>query len=79
MRGAFARFPEVSVAAGDLLAAAHDVVVSPANSFGFMDGGIDRRYVAFFGPQIEAAVRSVLARLPGGSIRIERCARCCVW
>ena len=52
---AFARYPEIEVSEGDILSVATTCVVSPANSYGFMDGGIDARYTEFFGlrPQTE--------------------------
>jgi O-acetyl-ADP-ribose deacetylase (regulator of RNase III) len=37
---------------------AHDCIVSPANSFGLMDGGIDLAYVQFFGEALQRVVRS---------------------
>ena len=40
-RAEFAAFPEVEVAEGDILAVARGAIVSPANSQGHMDGGID--------------------------------------
>ena len=39
----------VKVHQGSIFDAACDAVVIPANSFGFMDGGIDRLYSGFFG------------------------------
>jgi hypothetical protein len=44
---AFADAPDVIVTRGDLLEHAADAVVSPANSFGYMDGGIDLVYSMF--------------------------------
>jgi hypothetical protein len=38
---AFADVPEVHVSRGDIFEHKADAIVSPANSFGFMDGGID--------------------------------------
>lgn len=35
-----------------------DAIVSPANSFGFMNGGIDQLYIDTFGQQLEDRVRS---------------------
>lgn len=35
-----------------------DAVVSPANSFGFMDGGIDQVYTDFFGPKLQETLQS---------------------
>jgi len=64
--GAFARFPEVEVQVGDLLGLAFDTVVSPANSNGFMDGGIDDAYRRAFGSRFESAVRDRLLSLPHG-------------
>ena len=34
-----------------------DAIVSPANSFGFMDGGIDWIYAKKFGPKMQDALR----------------------
>jgi O-acetyl-ADP-ribose deacetylase (regulator of RNase III) len=45
--------PGVSVHRGSILDVECDAVVSPANSFGFMDGGIDRLYSHHFGWQVE--------------------------
>jgi len=47
----------VSVHRGSILDVDCDAVVSPANSFGFMDGGIDALYLDYFGPAIQVRVR----------------------
>jgi O-acetyl-ADP-ribose deacetylase (regulator of RNase III) len=47
----------VSVHRGSILDVSCDAVVSPANSFGVMDGGIDAEYLDHFGPQIQMRVR----------------------
>ncbi len=62
----FAGFPEVEVKCADLLVEAHDTVVSPANSAGFMDGGIDAAYVRVFGASIEAEIRKRVSWSAGG-------------
>jgi O-acetyl-ADP-ribose deacetylase (regulator of RNase III) len=67
---AFRPFPEVTVRQADLLAVAENAVVSPANGFGFMDGGIDRAYTDFFGGQIEVRVREAIARRPEGHLPV---------
>src|SRR5260221_5227342 len=67
---AFAHFPEVRIHCGDLFAIARHCVVSPANSYGFMDGGIDAAYRAFFGPQIERTVRDAVTRRPEGHLPV---------
>lgn len=60
-RQAFAAYPEVQIVRGDLLEVEADAYVSPANSFGIMDGGIDAALSARF-PRVEAAVRAAIAR-----------------
>src|SRR5919204_5243010 len=47
----------VSVRQGSILDVTCDAVVSPANSFGFMDGGVDAVYTAYFGPPIQTRVQ----------------------
>ena len=37
-----------------------DAVVSPANSFGFMDGGIDGAYTWYFGPELQANLQAFI-------------------
>ncbi len=67
---AFSAFPEVTIQQGDLLAVAKNSVVSPANSYGFMDGGIDAAYRTFFGPQIERKVQEAVTRRPEGHLPV---------
>ena len=56
----------VSIHHGSILDLACDAVVSPANSYGFMDGGIDAAYVAHFGRAIQDRVRwAILTRHHG--------------
>ena len=47
----------VTVHRGSILDVSCDAVVSPANSFGFMDGGIDALYMEHFGADIQLRVR----------------------
>jgi O-acetyl-ADP-ribose deacetylase (regulator of RNase III) len=58
----FAEFPEVRPAVGDIFGEPVDAVVSPANCFGFMNGGIDRAYTQRFGPQLESRLRELIRR-----------------
>jgi O-acetyl-ADP-ribose deacetylase (regulator of RNase III) len=67
---AFAPFPEVTIQQGDLLDVAKHCVVSPANSYGFMDGGIDAAYRVFFGAQIERKVQEAVTRRPEGHLPV---------
>lgn len=45
--------PGVSIHRGSILDLRCDAVVSSANSFGFMDGGIDALYTQRFGGQVQ--------------------------
>ncbi|MCI0457898.1 MAG: macro domain-containing protein, partial [Gemmataceae bacterium] len=58
----FAGVPECQPATGDIFGVRVDAVVSPANCFGFMDGGIDRLYSARFGPQLPQRLQELLHR-----------------
>lgn len=69
-RKMFAQFPEVTVQQNELLAVAEHCVVSPANSYGFMDGGIDKAYSAYFGPEIERTVRDAITQRREGHLPI---------
>jgi O-acetyl-ADP-ribose deacetylase (regulator of RNase III) len=70
LREAFRPFPEVSVETTDLLAVAHNTVVSPANSYGFMDGGIDAAFRSFFGAALENRVRDEIGRRQEGYLPV---------
>ncbi len=37
-----------------------DAIVSPANSFGFMDGGIDALYTYQFGPELQRRLQALI-------------------
>ena len=52
--------PGVTVHHGSILDVPCDAVVSPANSFGFMDGGIDAAYLHRFGRGLQHRVQSVI-------------------
>lgn len=67
---AFREFPEVSIQHADILSVADNTVVSPANSFGFMDGGIDAQYLRFFGPSIQTTVQDAIRRRPDGQLPV---------
>jgi O-acetyl-ADP-ribose deacetylase (regulator of RNase III) len=67
LKRAFSAFSEVCVLNDDLLAVAENTIVSPANSQGFMDGGIDAAYSAAI-PDVEDRVREAIARRPEGHL-----------
>jgi len=47
-----------------------DAMVSPANSFGFMDGGIDLLYSRFFGWELEARLQAVIRERHYGELLV---------
>ncbi|ESQ87652.1 hypothetical protein ABAC460_18425 [Asticcacaulis sp. AC460] len=49
--------PEVILQRGSILDLACDAIVSPANSFGFMDGGLDLLYSEHFGWDLQLRLR----------------------
>jgi O-acetyl-ADP-ribose deacetylase (regulator of RNase III) len=71
----------VQIHRGSILDVECDAIVSPANSFGFMDGGIDAIYRERFGQEIEVRARKLIAEkhhgelLVGGADMIETCDR----
>jgi len=82
-RSAFAGADDVTVSQGDIFSAQRgplpdhapmnvvaDAVVSPANSFGFMDGGIDAVYTHRFGFALEARLQAVLLAEHGGELPV---------
>lgn len=70
----FAGIPEVQASCGDIFAEGEhldvDAIVSPANSFGFMDGGIDFVYSEYFGWGIGDLLREYLWQNHGGELLV---------
>lgn len=58
----FARLPDVQVSQGDIFDLCADAIISPANSFGFMDGGIDLAYTQRFGWHLQERLQDELRR-----------------
>ena len=59
-RDRFATAADVEVSQGDIFDLTADAVVSPANSFGFMDGGIDLVYSRRFGWELQERLQRLL-------------------
>ncbi len=57
-RAVFSGVPDALIVEGDILEDACDAIVSPANSFGFMDGGIDLAYRRHFGMELQSRVQA---------------------
>jgi O-acetyl-ADP-ribose deacetylase (regulator of RNase III) len=60
----------VTVGSGDLLRANVDAVVSPANGFGYLDGGIDLAYRNFFGLGLQRRLQDVIEKKWNGELPI---------
>ncbi|MBI3099514.1 MAG: macro domain-containing protein [Planctomycetes bacterium] len=63
-RAHFAGQPGVGIIGGDICAVECNAVVSPANSFGFMDGGLDRALSVRFGEALQSQVQQATAVRP---------------
>jgi O-acetyl-ADP-ribose deacetylase (regulator of RNase III) len=71
----FAGCPEVEVLTGDYFQRSADAIVSPANSFGIMDGGLDLAIRNQLGSVVEEKIQEVIVQkyhgeLPVGSAEI---------
>lgn len=66
----FSDAAEVTVVNGDILAVEKDSIMSPANSFGFMDGGIDQRISELFEFKVEALVQRAIKEKHGGELPV---------
>ena len=47
-----------------------DAIVSPANSFGFMDGGFDYALSEFFGWDLQETIKEYIHKLPMGELLV---------
>ncbi len=56
----FAGLHNVEVSCGDIFEHRADAIVSPANSFGYMDGGIDLIYSRVLGRHLEGRLQALL-------------------
>lgn len=66
--------PGVEIYRGSILDLKVDAVVSPANSFGFMDGGIDKAYSAKF-PAIQSKLQAAIRRDYDGELLVGQAAQ----
>jgi O-acetyl-ADP-ribose deacetylase (regulator of RNase III) len=60
----------VRVHRGSVLDLSVDAVVSPANSFGFMDGGIDMRYSQHFGWKVQDRLQALIRERHHGELLV---------
>lgn len=66
----FNNCPHVEVSHGDIFGVTADAIVSPANSFGYMDGGIDAVYLARFGAGLQWRLQQHLQERHGGELAV---------
>lgn len=62
--------PNVEVFHGSILDLSVDAVVSPANSYGFMDGGIDLLYSHRFGWEVQEKLQKIIREKHHGELLI---------
>lgn len=63
---------QVEIHHGNILNLNVDAVVSPANSFGFMDGGIDMVYSQHFGWNVQQQLQNQIKHLHNGELLVGR-------
>jgi len=63
-RHTFRDLPGVEITGGDICQIPCDAIVSPANSFGFMDGGLDHLLSERFGWDLEQRVQRAIQSRP---------------
>src|SRR5579871_49495 len=61
---------ELVVHRGSIFEVEADALVSPANSFGFMDGGIDAAYTDRFGPGLSQRLREIIKTKHHGELLV---------
>lgn len=74
-KAAFADVPEVTISQGDIFAnTSADALVSPAQSFGYMDGGIDMVYSRHFGWSLSEDLRKQIDAKWDGELLVGQAA-----
>lgn len=63
-------FDEVTIHEGSILDVSCDAVVSPANSFGFMDGGLDLTYSRHFGWHVQERLQALIQSQHHGELLV---------
>ena len=66
--------PNVEIVAGDICEVSADAIVSPANSFGFMDGGLDLALSDRFGWDLQERLQEMIRRDFYGELHIGQAA-----
>ncbi|MGL4632021.1 MAG: macro domain-containing protein [Leadbetterella sp.] len=66
----FSNSEDIIITETDITTIECDAIVSPANSFGFMDGGLDYALSERFGWDLEKKLQKLIKELPEGELLI---------
>ena len=66
----FKGYQNVKISCGDIFALSADAIISPANSFGFMDGGIDLIYSVHFGWGLQNVLQNKIRSCFNGELPV---------
>jgi len=66
----FANAADIEVSCGDIFDVKADAIVSPANSFGYMDGGIDLVYSRYFGWELQEKLQALIVERHFGELPV---------
>src|ERR1700746_3712803 len=70
----FTGIPNVRMSQGEIFDSSADAIVSPANSFGYMDGGIDLVYLHHFGWELQTRLQMHLKERHDGELPVGQAA-----
>ncbi|GAB2622571.1 macro domain-containing protein [Emticicia sediminis] len=71
-RNLFSDFDDVEIIQGDITKIKCDAIVSPANSFGFMDGGLDYAISDRLGWHLQTMLQKMIKELPEGELLVGK-------
>jgi O-acetyl-ADP-ribose deacetylase (regulator of RNase III) len=66
----FGSCSNINISNGDIFDITADAIISPANSFGFMDGGIDLAYSKYFGWGLQKTLQSKICNVFHGELPV---------
>ena len=66
----FSNYSNIKTSCGNIFDLNADAIISPANSFGFMDGGIDLVYSEYFGWNLEKELQKNIQKKYNGEIPV---------
>jgi len=69
-REAFSDDAEVDISWGDIFEKRAQAIISPANSYGWMNGGIDYYYTLFFGAQLQDRLQAKIIEFFKGELPV---------